>query len=460
MIKKKLIIFLLLICLISITAFGYGCKRESPSNLSEETFSTSPLVAKTSKDLSEYQKKFIKIRDFKNEGFPILDGFRSYDNIALIGGGFEEIPKEHPNSPVEYSSMIVYDFKSDKILNVINYNKKEGLISVFPFGINENWIVYEADDYDEFNPNFKFYAINRKTNKTKMIIEREKGHDEFFTNGENIPKGSGWWIAPPKGLLKGDKFYIEIDLTQDKVEMSTGTLPVISDSIYEIDLNTGKIKKIVHFTNRYAEISTMSINDHYLAFSLTGRDFKEMTTYSDIYLYSFKDRKIKKFTNNRRSETPVLTPDDWIIYQVWKPSELSLEPPNLRPPDKYDTDTGCFYNIIRPINKEEPVFTVTVGGDKKKGYLYPSFCGISPSGRFILFQDPLRILDRKTNTITTLKGMPPASGFRLYQFPSDDTLLVIGFANVPREQLSFKLQLWQWLYIIDFNKLLEVIENK
>ncbi len=459
MIKKKLIIFLLLICLIFITVFGYGCKKESPSNLPEETFSIAPLTVKTSKDLSEHQEEFIKIRDFKDDGFPILGGFRSYDNIALICGGFEKIPEGQPkNAVIGYYSMIIYDIKSDKILEVIKYDENEGFISVFPYGINENWIVYEEDDYDEFNPNFVFYAINRKTNETKKLIERKKGHDEFFTKGEIIPKDSGWRIASPKGLLKGDKFYMEIYLTGNKVEEEAGSLPVISDSIYEIDLKTGDIKRIVHKTERYGGIVSLSINDHYLAFCFAKQDFEKKMLVEDIYLYSFKSGKVLKFTDNGVSETPVLTPDDWIIYQVWLPSALTSDPA-VQP----QGGGGQFYNVIRPINKEKPVFTVTTG-DKEKHYLYPSFRGISSSGRFILFLSPWRILDRKTNTITTLTGMTGFKSsfptFRLTQFASDNTLLAIGSTNIPREQLSFELQLWQWLYIIDFNKLLQVIENK
>ncbi len=434
---KKLVAFLLLVCFVSITALGNGCKKETQSNISE-VFSTAPITTKVSKDLTKYQKEFVKIRDFDNDGFPLLRGVRSYGNIALISGGFEEIPKEHPNSPIEYLSMIVYDFKSDKILNVINYNKKEGVINVFPFGINENWIVYEADDNDEFNPNFKFYAINRKTNETKMIIERKKGHDEFFTNGENILKGSGWRIASPKGLLKGDKFYMEICLTGNKVEEEAGSLPVISDSIYEIDLKTGNIKRIIHKTERYGGIVSLSINDHYLAFCFAKSDFEKKTLVEDIYLYSFKSGKVLKFTDNGVSETPVLTKDDWIIYQVWLPSALTLDP-TVQP----QGGVGQFYNVIRPINKEKPVLAVSVGYEQGETYahdLYPSFAGISPNGRFVLFDGPFRILDRKTNTLTTLNGVPRRI---LTQFPTNDTLLGVSGD----------------LCIIDINKLLQVIED-
>ena len=210
---------------------------------------------------------------------------------------------------------------------------------------------------------------------------------------------------------------------------------------------TGDIKRIIHLTERYGGIVSLSINDHYLAFCFAKEDFEKKMLVEDIYLYSFESGKVLKFTDNGVSETPVLTPDDWIIYQVWLPSALTSDPA-VQP----QGGVGQFYNVIRPINKEKPVFTVTVDGN----YLHPSFRGISPSGRFILFLSPWRILDRKTNTITTLEGFPVS---RLSQFPSDDTLLAIGPTNIPREQLSFELQLWQWLYIIDINKLLQVIED-
>ncbi len=447
--KNKFII-LLLICLIFIVSFGNGCKSKissnlPESNLPEESFSTKPLTVKTSKDLTNYQKEFIKIRDFKDDGFPILNGFRCYKNIALISGGFEKKMKHQgTQAAIEYDSTIVYDVKSDKILRVIKCDEKDGFTSVFPFGINENWIVYYEDDDDEFNPNFRFYAINRKTGKTKLILERKRGHDEFFTKGENIPEGAGWWISPPRGILHGDKFYTEIYVSGSKVEKDTGTLPVISDSVYEIDLNTGSIKRIIHLTERYAGISAFTANDHYIAFSLTGRDFKEMTAYSDIYLYSFKDHKIKKFTDNRRSEIPMLTPDDWIIYQVWQPAELSLKPPKLSSHEK-----GCFYNVMRPINKKGPVFKIEAEG---KYALYPTCTAVSPTGRFVLFVGPRRILDRKTNTIITLKGFP---AFRLNQFPSDNLLLGVGF--LPEKLVTRESRLWSWLYIVDINKLLQIL---
>ncbi len=92
--KNKFII-LSLICLIFIVSFGNGCKSKissnlPESNLPEESFSIKPLTVKTSKDLTNYQKEFIKIRDFKDDGFPILNGFRCYKNIALISGGFKK----------------------------------------------------------------------------------------------------------------------------------------------------------------------------------------------------------------------------------------------------------------------------------------------------------------------------------------------------------------------------------
>ncbi len=449
--KNKFII-LLLICLIFIVSFGNGCKSKissnlPESNLPEESFSTKPLTVKTSKDLTNYQKEFIKIRDFKDDGFSILNGFRCYKNIALISGGFEKKMKHQgTQAAIEYDSTIVYDVKSDKILRVIKYDEKDGFTSVFPFGINENWIVYYEDDDDEFNPNFRFYAINRKTGKTKLILERKRGHDEFFTKGENIPEGAGWWISPPRGILHGDKFYAEIYVLGSKVEKDTDTLPVISDSVYEIDLNTGSIKRIIHLTERYAGISAFTANDHYIAFSLTGRDFKEMTTYSDIYLYSFKDHKIKKFTDNRRSEIPMLTSDDWIIYQVWQPAELSLNPPN---PTPEEVKKGCFYNVMRPINKKGPVFKIEAEG---KYPLYPTCTAVSPTGRFVLFAGPRRILDRKTNTITTLKGFP---AFRLNQFPSNNILLGVGF--LPEKLVTRESYLWSWFYIVDINKLLQIL---
>jgi len=451
-IKNKFII-LSLICLIFIVSFGNGCKSKisfnlPESNLPEESFSTKPLTVKTSKDLTNYQKEFIKIRNFKNNGFPILNSFRCYKNIALISGGFEKRlrPGNAPGSVVEYDSMIIYDISSDKILKVVKYDEKEGFTSVFPFGINENWIIYYEDDDNEFNPNFRFYAINRKTGKTKLILERKRGHDEFFTKGENIPEGFGWWIAPPRGILHGDKFYAEIYISGNKVEKDTGTLPVISDSIFEIDLNTSNVKRIIHLTNRYKGISGFDMNNHYIAFSLTGRDFKAMTTYSDIYLYSFKDHKIRKFTNNRRSEIPMLTSDDWIIYQVWQPVWLSLNPPNPSSHEK-----GCFYNVMRPINKKVPVFKIEAGYNMN----YPTCTAVSPGGRFVMFEDPRRILDRKTNTIITLNGFP---AFRLKQFPSDNILLGVGF--LPEKLVARESRLWSWFYIVDINKLLQILKEE
>jgi hypothetical protein len=432
---------------------NYGCKIRN-----ETEFSTNPITFKNAIDLSNYQNEYLKIRDFKDDNFPILSGFRGYDNILLLGGGFEKKTDRWglsgPGGTKEYDSLFIYDINQNKILKIIKYDEQDGFTMVFPVGINKDWIVYEEDDGNEFDPNFRFYVVNRNTNETKMVLERKKGSDKFFTKGENVPSRSGYAITFPHFFLHGDKLYMEILLSGSEVDMSVPfpTLPVISDSIYEIDLKENNIKRIFHSLERYAEISDLYVNDHYIAFSMTGRDFKKMTTYSDIYLYSFKSKKVSKFTDSGVSETPVLTPDDWIIYQVWQPSELSLNG-LTRPPYA----TGCFYNVIRPIDKKEPVFKVTVGQDKKDTYLYPYFCGMSPSGRFILFQSPLRILDRKTNTITTLKGLPVG---RLYQFPSDDTLVMIGDPNIPPEQLGTEIHLWQWLYIVDFNKLLQMVGNE
>lgn len=444
MLNKKTLLFLILAIFVFTTLFSGGCTRKPQGNTPvEESFSTSPITTKVSKDLSKHLKEISELQDC-SKYFSNLDAFyafKCYGNIALVSAGTETAPKEHPQAVVHYSNMYIIDFKSHKLIRTITYDKEKGFIDVHRYGINNDWIVYEEDDDNEFNPNFAFYAINRKTNEIKELVERKKGHDEFFTQGENIPKGMGLWIAPPKGRLRGNKFYFEVYLTGNRVDIYGG-LPVISDSIYEIDLNTGNIKKIIHITEKHGGIPSWSVNDNYIAYCLAKRDFEKKMLIEDIYLYSFEDGKVSKLTDNGVSETPILTEDNWIIYQVWLPEALSLEP------EVFDKSMGkpAFYNVIRPISKEKPLLKVSGGEDNKEHPLYdkPTCIRVSPSGRFILFEEPFRLLDRKTNTLITLNGLPENRFFSC--FANDNTLLYFGSTGKNQHGIL----------IIDMNKLLQL----
>lgn len=444
MFDKKSLLLVTLALFVFTTLFNGGCTRKPQSNtLVEESFSTAPITTKVSKDLSKHLKEFSEFQDY-SKYFSNLNAFyalKCYDNIALVSAGTEIAPKEHPQAIVHYSNLYIINLKSHKLIKTITYDKEKGFTGVYPCGINDDWIVYEEDDDAEFNPNFAYYAINRSTNEVKKLIERKRGHDEFFTQGENIPKGMGLWIAPPTVTLVGNKFYFKIYLTGDRVD-TMGGLPVISDSIYEIDLNTGNIKKIIHITEEHGGIPSWSANEHYIAYCFAKRDFEKKTLIEDIYLYSLKDGKVSKLTDNGVSEKPRLTKDNWIIYEVWLPEALSLDP------EVFDKSMGkpAFYNVIRPVNKEKPILEVHVGEDDENYYDKPACINVSPGGRFVLFKEPLRLLDRKTNTLITLNGLSE-NMFDLFSCFADDNTL-INFGSIEGDQRGIS--------IIDMSKLLQL----
>ena len=441
MLYKKTLLLLILAFFVFTTLFDGGCTKKPQGNTPvEESFSTAPITTKVSKDLSAYQKEFIEFQDYSQylSNLNSVNELVCYGNIALLNAGIEMASKEHPQAVVHYTNMFIIDLKSHKIIRTIKYDKEDGFNNVFPYGINENWIVYQENDDDEFNPNFVFYAINRKTNETKKLIERRRGHDDFFTKGELVPSNTGLRIESPQGILRGNKFYFKIYLTADKVD-EKGGIPAISDSIYEVDLNTGNIKKIIHITEKYGGIATFSVNDHYLAYCLAKRDFEKERLVEDIYLYSLENGKLSKFTDNGVCENPRLTEDNWIIYQVWLPEALSSDATVFAK----SMGKPAFYNIIRPINKEKPVLKVSAVGTADNPYpIYPTCTDISPDGRFIFFEEPFRLLDRKTNTLITLKGVPST---RLHCFADENTL--VNFWVVDKRV---------GLLIIDISKLLKL----
>jgi hypothetical protein len=446
MLYKKVLALVILILFVFTTLSGGGCTKKPQENIpAEEIFSTAPITTKVSEDLSNYQNKFTEFQDYSQylSDISSVNGLICYGNIALLNAGIVIEPKGDPEAAVNYTNMYVIDITSHKVIQIIKYDKENGFKNVFPYGINDNWIVYEQNDDDEFNPNFTFYVIDRKTNKTRKLIERRRENDEFFTKGEVIPKNQGIWIQSPQGILWGDKFYFHIGISLDKVD-EKGVLPGISDSIYEVNLNTGDIKKIIHINEKYGGIVSFSVNDHYLAYTFAKRDFEKQMLVEDIYLYSFKDGKITKFTNSGVCERPVLTKDDWIIYQSWLPEALSLDIA------VFDKSMGkpAFESVIRPINKETPVFKVVSEG-YKTGF-FPKCIDVSPSGRFILFDEPYRLLDRETNTLITLKGLPKA---RLLSFANDTTLVYYWVME------KYNGRDWvNGLWIIDINKLLQFVD--
>lgn len=433
--RNKTVSTVVLFLLVVVLFFDIGCSgrqmqpNKRNSNESNKGGVTAVrLTVKSTKDLSKYLQSHIsQFQDYSKYIFPksgIWNGFACYKETAIISSGVEVLPKKNiPSKIKHYSDLYIINTNEKKVVGIIRHNIGKGFLNVSPYGINEDWIVYQENDDRESDPNFAIYALNRKSGKTLTIIERKRGEDNLLTKGEKIPKGITHRIDYPMGILFKNKFYFTIYIYTDVFNKKLGILKDISSSIYEADLNTGNIKRLIHIAGSNGEISSFNVNDNHIAYCYGYRDINKKKLVEDIYLYSFKTGKTVNFTNNGNSETPWLTKDNWITYQVWLPEALSTDP------EVTGKAVGKpqFYNVLRPVDKDKPVFKITVGNPD--GFVldgYPTCLKISPSGRYILFDSPYRILDRKTNTITVLKGFPVAN---LMDFEDDNTLVYVWIIN-------------------------------
>ncbi len=435
--KNKIVSTIVLFLLAVVLFFDIGCSgrptgtnKQNSNGNNKGGVTAARLTVKSTKDLSKYLQNHIsQFQDYSKYIFPksgIWNGFACYKETAIISSGVEVLPKKNiPSKIKHYSDLYIINMNEKKVVDIIKHNTGKGFLNVSPYGINENWIVYQENDDRESNPNFAIYALNRKSGKTVTIIERKRSEDKdkFFMKDEKIPIGITPQIDYPMGILFKNKFYFSIYIYTNVFNKKLGIFKDISNSIYEADLNTGRIKRLIHIVSSNGEISSFNVNDNYIAYCYGYRDIGKKKLVEDIYLYSLKTGKTVNFTNNGNSETPWLTKDNWITYQIWLPEALSTDP-------KVTAGTigkPQFYNVLQPVNENKPVFKITVGNPN--GFVrdgYPTCLKISPSGRYILFDSPYRILDRKTNTITVLKGFPVAN---LMDFKDDNTLVYVWVIN-------------------------------
>lgn len=110
--------------------------------------------------------------------------------------------------------LLVYDIEKDELLRVIRPEK--GFVDIYPSFINKDWIVWGEIDENEHDTNLRIYAINRNTKEERVVLERKRGHDEKFVEGENISPETKWVIPLRYFDLKGDKLYYEITIYEDK----------------------------------------------------------------------------------------------------------------------------------------------------------------------------------------------------------------------------------------------------
>lgn len=453
MIMKNIKILLLIVIVSLLLLSLEGCKRpvqqeqnNTPSIQRQPPNKFQPIILKTTKNLAAQKDKYTKVISLKEKyGYGMLNYLSGYENIiTVIAYPYENtLPgKIHGGDIIPGGCLVVYDIGKDELLRVIK--PEEGFFDIYPSLIDKDWIVWGEIDKNESDTNFRIHAINRNTQEEKVVLERKRGYDEKFIEGESISAETKWAIPLRYFDIKGDNLYYEITIYEDKGVFSKENMQsvyrTISSSIYELNLKTLGEKRLIHWKNPYEGISDFDINNDYLAFSITGRDYEKGTSYSNVFIYSFKNGKITQFTDDLISKSPKLTPDNWIIYQRWNPNELLLT--------QHEISQGYMFHIImEPIDRNKP--PLYIAWDDWS----PTCRGVSPSGRFITFEGPPKLFDRNTNMLIEYRGAWDT-------FTSENIIVSENSIGVPKD---IYLGPVQWINVTYIDKLLEVLhgeENK
>ncbi len=259
------------------------------------------------------------------------------------------------------------------------------------------------DEVDrEFDQTVKGYAMNRNTGDIKLIfsVNKEDNASSFWFGTKDPAKIKNITFNLNEMILQGNKIYIGYNLGKEK------PVSVLSSRIVSIDLTNSDKLLLVNVNNtQNAGLSHFSVNKDYIVFSIFGNDGHKM--FSDIYIYSFTKKKVKKFTDNNLSCSPLLTPDNYVVFVLRSQESMEMPPKGCE-----DTE----YLLIAPANDPGAAKTITKSSKSDQ-------VAVSLNGRFILLNDYEKgwfVYDRKKHYLLLLKGdslpVRPA-------FASDDVIV-------------------------------------
>jgi hypothetical protein len=256
----------------------------------------------------------VSFSDLKSEDINIKQGVVHCINaIEISNDAFAYIEVESKPDMTTQETLKLYDMNTGntKVISVADSSELKFDVNG---QINNDWLLYSTilqkgrDDTPLAENSLKIYAYNRKLGKIKLILQFSDIEKIF---SENLNKNFNFDVIKTKLALSGDTAFVAINGSIS--ENFSGRINYVSScaGIFKFDLPSNYksvlFKEIAPVYDT-REITRISANSEYMAFSYAGQDNVI------LYLYSISNKSLEKILEARGYDV-MLTEDNSLIFE-------------------------------------------------------------------------------------------------------------------------------------------------
>lgn len=315
MVKKTKFSFVIL--LVVIFTLLSGCNKKSnsisPDHFPNQSNTEIPSLIKCTETVDVNNLKYEKINLPKQ--YPSVAAISVSGDTIYFASGTDRPSKDTAPCLNYIEKLFSCNMNTKKLETVAEID--DGFVQIDWVSSNENWVVYR-EIMSEFGGPEKVYAINRKNNIKKLVLENEE-----CSECEGVVSNHPFNLSLLQDFLVVPQFSFEVTARNKSGKITDG---IFHNSIKLVDLKTNKVKTIFDKTAPLASsaaIFSTSVNSSYLAFNYAEGGKQT------IYIYSFDTHELKKLLevplmkdltspNSFFTTEILLTDDDYIIFDYPK----------------------------------------------------------------------------------------------------------------------------------------------
>jgi len=241
----------------------------------------------------------------------------SIETVAISNDAFSYAEIESGPGIVTKETLKIFDIDTKKT-TIISVSDESELRIGINGEMNDEWLLYSTiiqmgrDDAPVDENSFKVYAYNRKTGKSKLILQYSDIKAEL---SNDLKENSTFDGCEPKFALSGNTAFVAINgeisnIVSEGNGFRTNYLNSCT-AIFRINLSSDSksviFKEVVPVYDTHL-ITQISSNSEYMMFSYAGLD--NMV----LYLYSLRDNNLQKIGEVRGYDA-MLTEDNSIIFE-------------------------------------------------------------------------------------------------------------------------------------------------